>query len=131
VSVHLDTQPTEPSIFTFTKTTFREVYDAARSRNNIPPLTAPQGRSGDVLLHNPKGSITETSIANIAFFRDGKWLTPAVSTGCLPGVSRRWLLEHDRIYEDNNQVLTVESIMDGEHVLLLNGLHGCYPGRII
>jgi 4-amino-4-deoxychorismate lyase len=130
VCVHLDTQATESSIFTSTKTTFREVYDAARSRKNIPPLTAPQGRSADVLLYNPAGLITETSIANVAFFRDGKWLTPAASTGCLPGVSRRWLLEHSRIHEDNDRRLTVQSITDGEPVLLLNGLHGCYPGRI-
>jgi len=32
-------------------------------------------------------------VRNVTFFRHGRWVTPHDSTGCLPGVMRRWLLE--------------------------------------
>ena len=68
--------------------------------------------------------ITETSIANVAFYREG-WVTPATSTGCLEGVMRRWLLEHGKIKEDVVGVLTKDSVADEEQVLVFNGVSGC------
>ncbi|EFI28684.1 aminodeoxychorismate lyase [Coprinopsis cinerea okayama7 len=129
LTVLLDKQPVAPSIFTSTKTTNRKVYDDARDRMGIPPLTTPAGRTCDVLLYNSDQMIMETSIFNVAFFRSGQWVTPAAATGCLLGVARRWLLEHNRITEDTAHSLTIGSIVDGEYVLLFNGLQGCRMGR--
>lgn len=58
-------------------------------------------------------------------------MTPPESSGCLPGVLRRWLLEQGRIKEAREGVLTRDSVVDGECVLLMNGVRGCELGRIV
>ncbi|KAL0951645.1 hypothetical protein HGRIS_008325 [Hohenbuehelia grisea] len=125
-TIYLDSQPSPTSIFTYTKTTQRSTYDDARARKNIAGPTV----LVDVLLYNLQGMITETSLSNVAVYRNGQWFTPHSSTGCLPGVLRRWLLEQGRIREDTAQRLTKDSIQDGDWILLLNGVHGCRLGRV-
>lgn len=72
----------------------------------------------------------ETSIFNVAFLRDSKWLTPHSKVGCLPGVARRWLLESELIEEDADGRLDTTNITEGEVVLLFNGVQGCRLGII-
>jgi 4-amino-4-deoxychorismate lyase len=125
--VYLDTSVITPSLFTATKTTNRTVYDEARDRLGIPPLGSsnPLANSTDVLLHNSSDQIMETSIYNIALFRSSRWITPSSETGCLPGVMRRQLLDEELITEE---VLLVNSLVDGEPCLLFNGVRGCLRG---
>jgi branched-chain amino acid aminotransferase len=47
----------------------------------------------DVLLLNESGQIAECTSANIFLVRGGKVVTPPLSTGCLPGVTRDVLCE--------------------------------------
>ena len=47
----------------------------------------------DVLLLNESGHIAECTSANVFLVRGGKVLTPPLSTGCLPGVTRDVLHE--------------------------------------
>lgn len=110
-----------------TKTTFRRAYDLAKQRNET---ILKAGIDSDILLYNQHGEIMETTIFNIAFYRDSKWVTPGLSSGCLPGVMRRWLLEKGRIQDDVNQVLTTETIHDDEWVLMFNGVQGCRLGKL-
>ncbi|KAI1793191.1 aminotransferase [Ganoderma leucocontextum] len=130
LAIYPDTVPTPSSMFTRTKTTHRDHYNAARSRFAIPLPPSPS--LDDVVLFNENGNITETSIRNIAFVRRSppKWLTPATSTGCLPGVLRRWLLEQGRIVEADEGELKLDEIVHGEYVLTFNGVEGCRLGRI-
>ncbi|KAH0591131.1 Putative aminodeoxychorismate lyase [Termitomyces sp. J132] len=129
-SIFLSSAPCPSSIFTFTKTTYRSHYDDARRRVNLPPVT--QGAvTAEVLLYNEVGLITEASIYNVAVYRGHQWLTPSSSTGCLPGVFRRWLLERGQIHEDKEGHLTKDSIKEGEWVLLFNAVHGCQLGRMV
>ncbi|KAK7058576.1 Aminodeoxychorismate lyase [Paramarasmius palmivorus] len=123
ISLSLDTQPTPSSVFTSTKTTQREDYDSARSRAGLTSYIQP----ADVLLFNQDSLITETSIANVAFWRDGSWVTPAASTGCLPGVIRRFLLEQGRVKEG---IIRKEDVKNDEAVLVFNGVKGCLLGRV-
>ncbi|MGH9485374.1 MAG: aminotransferase class IV, partial [Terriglobales bacterium] len=46
----------------------------------------------DVLLLNPRGEIAECTSANIFIARHGRLFTPPLSSGALPGVSRKLLL---------------------------------------
>ncbi|KAL7285557.1 hypothetical protein ACG7TL_000661 [Trametes sanguinea] len=128
--VHLDTVATPSSNFTRTKTTCRDHYTAARNRFDIPP--PPASSLDDVLLYNEDGEITETSIRNVAFARGlpPRWVTPSASTGCLPGVMRRWLLEQGRVVEAGRGELVRDAVVDGECVLTFNGLEGCCIGRL-
>ncbi|KAJ6503264.1 aminotransferase [Mycena vitilis] len=128
MTLFVDTEPTPPSgLFTSTKTTERTVYNAARSRVGLPPLAS---ADADVLLYNPDEHITEASVSNVAFYRSAAWVTPPTSSGCLPGVSRRWLLQHKRIREAEPGELTKASMRPGDWVLLFNSVHGCRLGRI-
>jgi branched-chain amino acid aminotransferase len=47
----------------------------------------------DVLLLNERGQIAECTSANVFLVRGGKVLTPPLSSGCLPGVTRDVLRE--------------------------------------
>jgi branched-subunit amino acid aminotransferase/4-amino-4-deoxychorismate lyase len=131
VKIYIDIQQTAPSVFTQTKTTLRGLYEAAKERNK--PTEDEKG-DWDVLLHNEEGKVMETTIFNIAFYRSSRWLTPCTSTGCLGGVMRQWLLRAGRITPDNDDrgesVLRRENIVNGEWVLLFNGVQGCRLGRI-
>jgi len=131
ISVFIDKKPTTPSIFTETKTTCRTPYDEARLRNGMPSFASPAGKLSEILLHNPSALVMETSIFNLALRRGTKWLTPSTLTGCLPGVTRRWLLENNRIEEDKDSLLTVDAVQHGELVLLFNGVQGCRLGTIV
>ncbi|KAJ6575393.1 aminotransferase [Mycena capillaripes] len=128
MTLFVDTQPTPPSgLFTSTKTTERTVYTAARARVGLPPLSS---FDADVLLYNSDEHITEASVSNVAFYRSHTWVTPPLSSGCLPGVLRRWLLEHKRIREAEPGELTKAAQCPGDWVLLFNSVHGCRLGRI-
>ncbi|KAI0334398.1 hypothetical protein GY45DRAFT_1377975 [Cubamyces sp. BRFM 1775] len=130
LEIHLDILPTPSSNFTRTKTTCRDHYNSARGRFNIPP--PPTSSIDDVLLFNESGDLTETSIRNVAFARRSPpcWVTPHGSTGCLPGVMRRLLLEQGRIVEAAEGELTRDDVVDGEYVLTFNGVEGCRIGRV-
>jgi 4-amino-4-deoxychorismate lyase len=127
IRVYLDTEATIPSIFTKTKTTFRNVYGCAKQRNEAILRAVPSGTDSDILLYNQHGEIMETTIFNVAFYRDFQWVTPAASSGCLGGVMRRWLLENGRIREG---ILTKHRICEDEWVLLFNGVQGCRLGKL-
>ncbi|KAJ6483882.1 aminotransferase [Mycena vulgaris] len=104
MTLFLDTEPTPPAgLFTTTKTTERTVYNAARAR---------------------------ASVANVAFYHAHTWVTPPLSTGCLPGVLRRWLLQHKRIREADEGELIHGALRPGDWVLLFNSVYGCRLGRI-
>lgn len=121
IALFLDRFATPSSLFTATKTTNRGHYDAARARFGLPGAGGP----ADVLLWNTKGMITETSVRNLAFFRRGRWVTPHDSTGCLPGVMRRWLLEQGLVVTDDQGMLSKDNVREGELVLIFNAVEGC------
>jgi branched-chain amino acid aminotransferase len=47
----------------------------------------------DVLILNLAGEITEASVANVAFVRAGRIITPPLSAGILSGITRRLVLD--------------------------------------
>ncbi|KAI0081095.1 D-aminoacid aminotransferase-like PLP-dependent enzyme [Panus rudis PR-1116 ss-1] len=129
-TIVVDTQPTPPSIFTSTKTTRRDIYDVARARLDLPPFTTPAGSRCDVLIWNTKGELMETSIRNIAFRRNDRWMTPPIQSGCLPGVMRRVLIERGMWVEAADGELMKDDIVDGEVVMTANSVEAGRLGRI-
>src|SRR5882757_11240404 len=80
VRLALDLEPVDSATFwPYHKTSRREPY-TARARRHPD--------ADDVVLCNKRGAITETTIANLAVRLDGRWWTPPLSAGCLPGVER-------------------------------------------
>ncbi|KZT27710.1 hypothetical protein NEOLEDRAFT_1060166 [Neolentinus lepideus HHB14362 ss-1] len=151
VSLYIDSQPTPPTIFTRTKTTNRKHYDEARTRAGLFPMTTASASSSvanhpaantaqpsdcDVILFTPESLVSETSIRNVAFrrtFPSGSiaWLTPPLSTGCLPGVMRRYLLDQGRIQEARDGDLKKEDVTTGQWVMVFNGVEGVRMGKVM
>ncbi|KAI0033813.1 aminotransferase [Vararia minispora EC-137] len=119
-TLHLDTAPTPSSIFTSTKTTHRKHYDAARIRHSLV-----WGQPADVLLYDAFSVLSETTTRNVAFYRSGRWLTPADPSGCLEGVTRRWLIEQGRVALDEDRLLRKDDVQEGEIALVFNAVDGC------
>ena len=72
------------------KTTRRAHYDAFT-------LTAPG--VFDTVLWNEKGEITECTRGNVAMLIAGRWVTPPLACGLLPGVGRALALRDGRLAE--------------------------------
>jgi para-aminobenzoate synthetase/4-amino-4-deoxychorismate lyase len=101
-------------VFLYHKTTNRGLYERARSECD---------ERMDAILINERGEITETSIMNIAVFRNSRWITPQTSCGLLPGVMREELLARGEIIEG---VIRAEELINGEHVRCFNALRGVF-----
>ncbi|KAK3359078.1 aminotransferase [Lasiosphaeria hispida] len=122
---------TAPSDYTHFKTTKREPYDRARQRAHI---SLPD-RKEVLLINEVDGSVMEGSTTTPYFWRNGRWVTPAVSrqsgteswSGGQDGTTRRWVLEKYLAVED---VVPLDSLVHGEECWLSNGARGFMFGRI-
>lgn len=101
-------------VFLYHKTTNRTVFDQARRGCD---------EQTDVILINEREEITETTIMNLAVLREGRWITPQVSSGLLPGVMRAELLARGDIVEG---VIPVNELRDGEVIRCFNALRGVF-----
>jgi branched-chain amino acid aminotransferase len=67
---------------------------AASYAENLLALSAARKAGFDEpLFSNSRGEICETATANLFIVKDGRVFTPPLASGCLPGVTRGWLLE--------------------------------------
>jgi len=98
--------------FLYHKTTRRGVYDQARGECDDHT---------DAILVNERGEITETTVMNVAVFREDRWVTPQLSCGLLPGVLRQELLARMEIVEG---VIPAHSLQAGQLVRCFNALRG-------
>ncbi|HWX80937.1 MAG TPA: aminodeoxychorismate synthase component I [Steroidobacteraceae bacterium] len=97
------------------KTTNRELYERLHK--------AARGAGFDeVLFTNDRGEVTEGAVSNIFVERSGRWLTPPLACGVLPGVYRRHLLETHGAAEE--RVLTIADLQTADVVYICNALHG-------
>jgi para-aminobenzoate synthetase/4-amino-4-deoxychorismate lyase len=80
----------------------------------------------DTLLVNERGELTEFTRGNLALRRAGRWLTPALHCGLLPGTLRRDLLARGVLAE---AVLTPDDLRQAEDVAFFNSLRGWLAAR--
>jgi para-aminobenzoate synthetase / 4-amino-4-deoxychorismate lyase len=107
----VDPEPVDPAEpLLFHKTTLRAPYDRRRAR---------WPEHDDVLLVNGRGEITESTIANLAVRLDGRWWTPPLASGCLPGVYRGELLARGEIEE---RPIRRADLEHAEGIALLNAV---------
>jgi para-aminobenzoate synthetase/4-amino-4-deoxychorismate lyase len=106
-------QPVDPSdVMLFHKTSLRARYDEASVRHPD---------ADDVILINERGEVTETTRANLAVELDGRWWTPALDAGLLPGVERAALLNEDRLVERR---IAVEELSSAGGLAIVNSVRG-------
>ncbi len=96
------------------KTTRREAYDQLRAE-------LPEGVQ-EWLFLNERGELCEGTITNVVLtMADGVRLTPALSSGCLPGVYRQSLLDAGLVQE---AALTEVDLRQAKSVHVTNALRG-------
>ena len=116
--VRLAADPVDPSDeFLYHKTTNRAVYERARRPD-----------CDDVVLWNPAGEVTETTIANLVVEVNLRRVTPPVACGLLPGTLRAELLATGQIREAR---VTVEELKGAAHFWLVNSVRGWCAGTLI
>ncbi len=87
-------------------------------RTDLDRLFAQKGDADDILIVQ-NGLITDTSIANIAFFDGTKWLTP--KHPLLKGTTRARLLNEKKIFESD---IYIDDLKKFTHFALLNAMIG-------
>lgn len=110
---HVPVDPTDWRLFH--KTSMRNRYEQSRRRHPD---------ADDVLLINNRGEITESTTGNVVVGVGGRWLTPPLASGCLPGVMRRVLLERGEISE---APVSISDLAQADSVELINSVRGRTP----
>jgi len=75
----------------------------------------------DVVMWNEAGQVTETTVANLVVRVDGRWWTPPLSCGLLPGIERARLLDDGELAE---RVITLEELRAAPAVAVVSSLRG-------
>lgn len=123
VRILLATETTEAGdLFLRHKTTARERYDAAWRAAEA------QG-AFDMLFCNANGELTEGARSNIFIKLDGRWYTPPLAAGVLPGVMRSVLLA-DPAWNAQEKSLTLNDLCRAEQVVMCNALRGVLQATV-
>ena len=104
------------------KTTRRAEYD--RGWRSAEALGA-----FDTLFFNDRGELTEGGRSNVFVKLAGRWWTPPLSSGVLPGVMRGVLLEDTRLGAAE-RVLTRTDVLNAEALMVCNALRGALSARV-
>jgi len=104
--------------FLYHKTTHRAVYDAARAEH--PDCD-------DVILHNERGEVTESALANIVVRFGNDLITPPQECGLLAGAYRAQLLDRGCLREG---LLTLADLQRADAVYLINSVRGWIPAHL-
>jgi para-aminobenzoate synthetase/4-amino-4-deoxychorismate lyase len=102
------------------KTTRREDYDRAWKAAEA------QG-AFDMLFLNERGEVTEGGRSTVFVKLEGRWATPPIGAGVLPGVMRAVLIEELKAAE---RTITREELQRAEAVMLSNALRGAVKARL-
>ncbi|XDD45419.1 chorismate-binding protein [Leptospira sp. WS39.C2] len=100
------------NIFLYHKTTNRNVY------NHLTEVCKGYGVD-DCILWDKVGNVLETTIRNLFYKEKGKWYTPSLETGGLPGVFRESLIRKGWVKEkptSKDDFLMAETILVGNSV---------------
>lgn len=103
------------------KTTRRDVYEAARAE------FAPED-ADEVLMLNERGELCEGTISNLFIeTAEGLLLTPALSSGLLPGVLRAELIRDGKARAEVLQPAALQS----RRLFVGNSLRGLIPAELV
>jgi branched-subunit amino acid aminotransferase/4-amino-4-deoxychorismate lyase len=84
----------------------------------------------DMLFFNERGELTEGGRSNLFLRLKDRWWTPPLSSGVLPGIMRKVLLE-DRSFDAAERILFFNDLLNAEDILLCNSLRGIMQARLL
>jgi para-aminobenzoate synthetase/4-amino-4-deoxychorismate lyase len=76
-----------------------------------------------MLFCNAQGELTEGARSNVFVKLEGRWYTPPLAAGLLPGVMRAVLLA-DPVWNASERRLTLDDLRAAEEVIVCNALRG-------
>jgi branched-subunit amino acid aminotransferase/4-amino-4-deoxychorismate lyase len=82
-----------------------------------------RGYSDGVYL-NQNADVVETGSANIIILKDGKFITPASESGCLPGITRQILIKDFAVTE---ALFTWDQLLESDGVFLCSSIRLLAP----
>ncbi|MFM0161705.1 chorismate-binding protein [Paraburkholderia sediminicola] len=83
----------------------------------------------DTLFFNERGELTEGGRSNVFVKLAGRWWTPPLKSGVLPGIMRGVLLE-DTSLQAAERVLTRGDVQNAEALLVCNALRGAVQAHV-
>ena len=83
----------------------------------------------DTLFFNERGELTEGGRSNVFVRVDGRWLTPPLGSGVLPGVMRAVLLD-DPDWSAEEAVITLAMLESADEIVVCNALRGAMRCRL-
>nr|WP_314630242.1 aminodeoxychorismate synthase component I [uncultured Janthinobacterium sp.] len=105
------------------KSSVRTRYDAA--------WRAAEAQGGfDMLFFNERGELTEGGRSNVFVQLDGRWHTPPLACGLLPGVQRAAMLA-DPAWNAQETVITRAMLAQAEAIVVCNALRGALPAQLV
>ena len=105
------------------KTTLRQVYDEG-------VRAAERAGAFDSLFFTADGRLVEGGRSSVFLKIDGRWVTPPVADGALPGVMRARLLE-DPAWGATERSLDRADLQGAEAIVVCNALRGALPARLL
>lgn len=105
------------------KTTVRQHFDAG-------VRAAERAGAFDSLFFTEDGRLVEGGRSTVFARIGGRWWTPPVSDGALPGVMRGVLIE-DSIWEATERSLSREDLEAAQKLVVCNALRGVLPARLV
>lgn len=82
----------------------------------------------DAVRFNTSGEVAESAISNLLLKIDGQWVTPNLSSGCLPGITRGLVLEWFDVAE---KTLIREDLENAQSIYLLSSLKDAQPVSVL
>ena len=73
----------------------------------------------DGVFLNQNQKVVETGYANILILQQGKFLTPSLDSGCLPGITRQLLIQH---FDIGEALFTWDDLMNSDGVYLCSSV---------
>lgn len=123
VRVFVAPEPTHSNdLFLRHKTSHRTIYDAAWRE-------AERHGGFDSLFFNERDELTEGGRSSVFVQIDGRWHTPPLTAGALPGVMRAVLLE-DPAWAATERTISRAQLRNAAAVMVCNALRGALPAVV-
>lgn len=103
---------------------FSQMKSLAYTENVFARLEAKKAGADDALFLNTQGFVACTSMANIFIVEKGLWLTPPITDGVLPGITRAQIISNKKAEERS---LTLKDCREADEVYICNSLMGLQP----
>ncbi len=105
------------------KTTLRDAYDeGVRMAERVGAF--------DSLFFTSDGRLVEGGRSSVFVRLDGRWVTPPLTDGALPGVMRARLLD-DPGWAASERSLTLRELQRAQAIVVCNALRGVLPARLL